>query len=119
MIPTALRVAAPRLLTIKNRLALLHHVLDHVDEGARDVVLDLEGTTYVDSSGLAMLADLQRELVRELGGRLRLSGVCADLRLLLHATRLDRRLELVDHALDAEARDAWQAPDDWTASALA
>jgi len=118
MISTALRVAAPRLLTIKNRQALLHHVLDRIDEGARDVVLDLAHTHYVDSSGLALLADLQRVLVRELGGRLRLSGVCPDLRLLLHATRLDTRLELVDTLPDALVEtDAWRAPDDWSAPA--
>lgn len=115
MLETALCVAAPRLLTIKNRQALLHHVLDRVDEGVRDVVLDLAGTHYVDSSGLAMLADLQREVVRELGGRLRVSGVNPDLRLLLQATGLERRLELVD-AVDAPPLEpaGWRAPDDWT-----
>lgn len=115
-----LRVAAPRLLTVKNRQALLHHVLDRVDEGARDVVIDLSHTTYVDSTGLAMLADLHRVLVRELGGRLRVSGAGPDLRLLLHVTRLDARIEVVDAVENAESRvDGWHAPDDWTVPALA
>jgi anti-anti-sigma factor len=120
MMPTALHVAAPRLLTIKNRQALLHHVLDRVDEGARDVVLDLANTRYVDSSGLALLADLQRVLVREMNGRLRVSGACPELRLLLHATRLDTRLELVDHLPDPTLSPApWHAPEVTTEPALA
>jgi hypothetical protein len=49
-----------------------------------------------------------------MGGRLRVAGTCAELRLLLHATRLDRRLELVDAVEPAVEDDAWHAPDDWT-----
>lgn len=114
--PTVLRVSAPRMLVIKNRAALLHHLLDRIDEGARDVVIGLERTTYVDSSGLGMLADVHRVLVRELGGRLRVAGANPDLRLLLEVTRLARLLEVVDAVPDGE-EDAWLAPDDWTAPA--
>src|SRR5262249_10139272 len=106
--------------TIKNRQALLHHVLDRVDEGARDVVIDLSATTYMDSTGLALLADLHRVLVRELGGRLRVAHVCEDLRLLLHVTRLDSRLDVVDAVPGAPACvDPWRAPEDWTMRAVA
>jgi len=115
---TALRVAAPPMLTVKNRNALLHHLVDRIDEGARDVVVDLESTRYIDSSGLAMLVDLHRVLVRELGGRLRVSGASSELRLLMQATRLDRTLELVDRVAGAAVQpDEWHAPDDWTAQA--
>jgi anti-anti-sigma factor len=126
MTTTVLRVAAPRLLTIKNQKAVLHPILDSIDEGARDVVLDLAGTIYVDSSGLAMLAALQRVLVREMGGRLRVSGASPELRILLHATRLDQRLELVDDVDAGNAdraektrADGWRAPGPWSVPATA
>lgn len=116
MNPTPLRVAAPRMLTIKNSAALRNHLLDRLEEGARDFVIGLENTIYVDSSGLALFADLQRVLVRELGMRLRISGPRPEIRLLLEATRLAAVLELVDTA-DVETTDSygWIAPDDWTA----
>jgi anti-sigma B factor antagonist len=113
-----LRVAAPRMVTVRNRSALLHHVTDRIDRGARDVVMGLEGTVYVDSAGLAMLVDLHRVLVRGLGGRLRVSGASGELRLLFEATRLTRVLEIVDAVEDC-VTDEWLAPDDWIAGALA
>lgn len=113
---TTLRVAAPRMITIKNRTALLHHLVDRIDEGVRDVVIGLEGTSYVDSSGLSLFADLHRVLVREMGGRLRVSGANGELRLLFEATRLAALLELVD-ADDTASLDPWRAPDDWTLAA--
>ena len=112
---TVLRVAAPRLLTVKNHKALLHHVLDCVDDGARDVVVDLSNTTYMDSSGLSALIGLHRVLSGDLRGRLRVTGVCPDLRLLLQATRLDRTIEVVDTVGEPlTTADPWHAPDDWT-----
>jgi anti-anti-sigma factor len=118
MNPTILRVAAPRMITVKNRTALLHHLVDRIDEGARDVVVGLEGTVYIDSSGLALLADVQRVLVRELGGRLRVSGPSPELRVLFDATRLSRVLEVVE-AVELPDAEAWLAPEDWTAGAAA
>jgi anti-anti-sigma factor len=114
MTPTTLRVAAPRMITIKNRTALRNHLLDRLEEGARDFVIGLENTTYVDSSGLALFADLQRVLVRELGMRLRISGARPEIRLLLEATRLAAVLELVDTE-DVGTMDSWVAPEDWSA----
>lgn len=114
MTPTTLRVAAPRLLTIKNRAALRNHLLDRIEDGERDFVIDLADTTYVDSSGLALFADLQRVLVREMGMRLRISGARPEIRLLFEATRLAEVLEMVDTA-EVETTDGWRAPDDWTA----
>lgn len=118
MNPTILRVAAPRMLTVKNRTALLHHLLDGIDLGARDVAVGLENTTYIDSSGLALFSDVHRVLVRELGGRLRASGPSPELRLLFDATRLSNLVELVDSVEFVET-DPWRAPDDWTAGVAA
>ena len=114
MTSTTLRIAAPRMLTIKNRTALRNHLLDRIEEGARDFVIGLENTTYVDSSGLALFADLQRVLVREMGMRLRVSGARPEIRLLFEATRLANVLEMVETE-DVATGDGWLAPEDWTA----
>jgi anti-anti-sigma factor len=113
-----LRVAAPRMLVIKNRPALLNHLLDRMDEGYRDVVISLAHTSYIDSAGLGMLIDVHRVLVRELGGRLRLCEVNPDLRLLFEVTRLDGTLEITSEPVEGEF-DEWKAPEDWTAVAMA
>jgi anti-sigma B factor antagonist len=110
---TPLRVRAPRMLIVKNRNALLFHLLDRIDEGHRDLVITFDQTHYVDSSGLGMLVEVHRFLVREMGGRLRLSGLDGELCRLLQATRLDRVLELTDEA-EGET-DPWRAPEDWSA----
>lgn len=115
---TTLRIAAPRMLTIKNTAALRNHLLDRIEEGARDFVIGLEGTTYVDSSGLALFADLQRVLVREMGMRLRISGASPELRLLFEATRLAAVLEMVDTD-DYAAAAPRLAPEEWTAAVAA
>jgi anti-anti-sigma factor len=113
-----LRVAAPRMMTVRNRSALLHHLTDRIDRGARDVVIGLEGTVYVDSAALAMLVELHRVRVRKPGGRLRVSGATGELRLLFEATRLTRVLEIVDAVEDC-VTDEWLAPDGRIAAAPA
>jgi hypothetical protein len=55
--------------------------------------------------------EVQRVLVRELGGRLRISGAGPELRLLFDATRLSSVLELVDAAGLPDA-EPWLAPED-------
>jgi len=110
-------VLAPRMLLVRNRLALQTHVLDRFDEGRGDLVVSLEQTHYVDSSGMGMLVGLHRKIVRESAGSLRLCAVNGDLRTLFAVTRLDERLKIVDH-VEGE-RDPWAAPDGWGAEALA
>jgi anti-anti-sigma factor len=115
---TTLRIDAPRMITIKNSAALRNHLLDQLEDGARDFVIGLESTTYVDSTGLALFADLQRVLVREMGMRLRISGASPEIRLLFEATRLAAVLEMVDPA-DYAAAAPRLAPNEWTAAVAA
>jgi hypothetical protein len=56
----------------------------------------------------------------ECGDRLHVSGANADIRLVLRATRLDQRMEMVDVVTDPKVHDdPRHAPDDWTLPAFA
>jgi anti-sigma B factor antagonist len=86
-------VAAPRLRSV---------IEAAVDEGRPRVVIDLGGTTFVDSSGLgALVAGLKK--ARQSGGDLRIAGAGEQVRTVLGLTNLDRVLrphERVEDALD-------------------
>jgi anti-sigma B factor antagonist len=64
-------------------------LLDAVEEGAEIVVVDLEGTTFVDSMALGVLVGAMRRLA-ERGGELRIA--CADqgVKRVFEITMLDR-----------------------------
>lgn len=61
-------------------------------EGAQDVVIDLSGIGFIDSTGLAVLINAKRRTLRA-GGSMRLVANTAPVRRLLETTRLDRDLE--------------------------
>jgi anti-sigma B factor antagonist len=81
----------------------LRSVIEAAVEGGRPrVVVDLTGTTFVDSSGLgALVAGLKR--TRQAGGDLRIAGATEQVLTVLGLTNLDRVLrphERVEDALD-------------------
>ena len=59
----------------------------------RDLVLDLEHVTYLDSAALEHLLDLQDMLAERLG-QVRLAGADENVRKILEMTRLDEGFEL-------------------------
>ena len=61
---------------------------DLVAAGRTKVVVDLEETTFLDSSGLGALVTIAKR-VREAGGQIRLAGLNDDLRSLFELTKLD------------------------------
>lgn len=65
-----------------------------------NVVVDLDGTETIDSSGLALLLDAQ-DALRGSGGDLRLSTSNATNRKILEITRLQERMELFETVLEA------------------
>jgi anti-sigma B factor antagonist len=87
-------VAAPQLRAL---------VTDVVGKGARRLVVDLEGTTFLDSSGLgALIAGLKT--ARQAGGDLRIAGAGEQVRMVLELTQMNtvlRPYPTVDAALDA------------------
>lgn len=81
-------VAVQGQLVVSNRQEFKQMVLDEVERGARQVVIDFTDTAYIDSSGLGALVSLGKR-IRESGGELRLAGLNDDLRTLFELTRLD------------------------------
>jgi anti-anti-sigma factor len=66
----------------------------------RNVVMDLDGTEMLDSSGLEALLNAQRGL-REDGGELKISTTNATNRKILEITRLDQEFEVYESVIDA------------------
>ena len=64
------------------------------------VVLDLDNTEMLDSSGLGALLNAQDNL-REQGGYVKLATTNAANRKILEITRVDRQMEVFDNVVDA------------------
>jgi anti-sigma B factor antagonist len=68
-----------------------------LDDGAAQVVVDLSGVEFMDSSGLGVLVGAHKRLVR-LGGRLSVVGVSSAVARLLSVTGLARVFDARDSA---------------------
>jgi anti-sigma B factor antagonist len=89
-------------LVVGNRQEFKQLVLDEVERGARQIVVDFASTAYIDSSGLGALVSLGKR-IRESGGELRLAALNDDLRTLFELTRLDTLFPLYSSREDALA----------------
>jgi anti-sigma B factor antagonist len=96
---TVVRVSGE--LDMDTSLMLEDSLREVIDAGARQVVLDFAGVTFVDSSGLSLLV-LSRERLRDLGGRLGLAEVQKPVRSVLALSALDKVLEVYDSVAAAE-----------------
>ena len=81
-------VDVPPALVIANRQELKQLILDPLERGTTQFVVDLRRTTYIDSAGLGALIVTRKKVVAQ-GGELWLANVNADLQLLLTLTKLD------------------------------
>jgi anti-sigma B factor antagonist len=71
-----------------------------VKDGTKHVVVDLSGTSFIDSSGLgALIAGLKR--ARQAGGDLRIAAPGSQVRTVLTLTNLDRVLRPHERLEDA------------------
>jgi anti-sigma B factor antagonist len=73
-----------------------------VDAGDRQVVVDLAGVGFMDSSGLGVLVVMFKAL-REVGGRLCLAAVQPAVLSVLRITSVDRVIDVYDTVQAAEA----------------
>lgn len=80
-------------LHVANAAGFKHKVLDLIMEGERNILVDLEDTIFIDSTGLGTLVSLLR-LVRGHGGDLRLANLNDDLLDLFMLTRLETVFEI-------------------------
>jgi anti-sigma B factor antagonist len=82
-------------LVVDTRGRLREAVTDRIAAGDRKFIVDFDGTSYIDSSGLGLLVSLAT-VVRDEGGELRLAGLGDDLRTLFELTRLDTLFHIAD-----------------------
>ena len=89
-------------LIVGNRHELKQKVVDAMESGEAQFVIDFAVTGYIDSSGLGALVSLSKK-IREAGGDLRLSGLNDDLRTLFELTKLDTLFTICDSVEEAIA----------------
>ncbi|KPG82421.1 STAS domain-containing protein [Frigoribacterium sp. RIT-PI-h] len=85
-------VAPQGRLTLSSAPELRQDVLSRIEAGDRLIVVDLSGTTFVDSSGLGALVSCLKS-ARQAGGDLRLVAPTEQVSMVLRLTNLDRILK--------------------------
>jgi anti-sigma B factor antagonist len=78
-----------------------------VDDGARQLVIDLGTVTYIDSASIGCLMDIHR-LLRDRGGAVKLSGLQPRVETMLSMTGVHKIVDV--HREEAEALAAFGRP---------
>ena len=89
-------------LIVGNRQELKQKVIEALEGGAKQFVIDFTRTGYIDSSGLGVLVSLSNK-IREQGGDLRLAGLNEDLQTLFELTKLDTLFSIAKTPAEALA----------------
>jgi anti-sigma B factor antagonist len=82
-------------------------VREIVKEGARELILDLQAVTYIDSATIGCLVEIHR-LVADLGGSVKLVRLQRRVHTMLSMTAVDRFLEIYAEEAEALASLGWQ-----------
>ena len=82
-------------------------VREIVEDGARNLVIDLEAVTYIDSATIGCLLDIDR-LLKDRGGAVKLSGLQPRIETMLSMTGVHRILAV--YRGEAEALAAFVRP---------
>jgi anti-sigma B factor antagonist len=77
-------------------------VVNLVSDGNSNVIIDLSGVSFMDSSGFGTLLGATKRL-RPLGGGLHLAGANSTIQRMLRLTRLDTIMQIHDSVDDAVA----------------
>jgi anti-anti-sigma factor len=87
-----------------NAVARIRDTLGDLTKAASpQIIVNLAGATYIDSSGLGVLMAARRETLKG-GGRLALCGMTKDVRMVLELTRLNKFFEIYDDEITARSR---------------
>ncbi len=70
-------------------------VVKAIEEGAREITMDLSEVPFIDSAGLGLLIGL-RQTARQRGGEFQLTGVNAEILPIFQVTRLNKIFDLPD-----------------------
>ena len=79
-----------------------------LDKGRVNILLDLEGATYLDSAALGVLVRAYKD-ARSRGGEVALTHVPADVQALLEYTRLDTILRRTSAQVRPDDPEPWEA----------
>jgi len=86
--------------TVEFSSTLKEDLLSRIDEGIKNVIIDLSATEFVDSSFLgAIVAGLKKTTLK--GGDLKICGLQAPVRAMFELTRLYRIFDIFDNVEDA------------------
>jgi anti-sigma B factor antagonist len=88
-------------------LAIRKRIHDLLDAGRKDIVLDLAGVTYIDSSGVGMIAG-KLKTVRERGGDMKLVHLTSRSQRLLGMMKLLVAFETFDDEAAAVKSFEWK-----------
>ncbi len=72
---------------------LRQEIQDRLEAGQRQLVIELAGVDFIDSTGLGGLVTALRTTVKE-GGMLKLAAIRAEVRRVFELTRLDKLFEI-------------------------
>jgi len=107
--PPWMPIAVAEELDLYSAPALREALLKALNAGNVNIVLDLSGTTFVDSSGFAVMVSAYQR-VRAQGGAMRVSGAVPSVLSAMRISGLDRVLSVFPDLRSATAQDAGGAP---------
>ena len=79
---------------------LKEHIQGLLDKGATELVLDLDGLEFLDSSGLGAIVSCLRR-IKEKKGEIKLAGLRPEVRSIFDITRVSRLFHICENAADA------------------
>ncbi|RWZ55298.1 anti-sigma factor antagonist [Halobacillus fulvus] len=78
---------------VQEAAALRQELLQRIEEGSREIVLDVSGVTFLDSAGLGVMVTVHKRL-RAVGGHFIIQGVKGSVLELFQTARLHRVFQI-------------------------
>jgi len=96
-------VRLPATLSLANATTVRNQLERHIQDESAELIVDLSGVEFIDSSGLAALLSVCRA-ARAWGGDIVLAGPLPRVQALIELTRLDDVVDVVSDITEASAR---------------
>lgn len=80
-------------LYVNESTILREKILEQINQGKKDLLLDFSGVNYIDSSGLGVLISMQKRS-RESNGKVVLTGLNGEVKKIFELTRLTKVFEI-------------------------
>jgi len=72
---------------------LKKEMLQFIKNGAKELILDIQGVTLIDSSGIGLLIASQNQIKKE-GGKIKVINATSDIMKMFKIMRLDKHIEI-------------------------